>query len=290
MNGARIFMAMPLLLMACTAYAHQPVMDMAPRWQDGFGLQLRHEAYGSGKLLDGSAAVANPLGLKRYVQKTWLEGVYTFKRSIRATFKLPYIEQRRTRNIDGRTIRQAARGLGDLIIALPLKRYRNQGAFTDNFGFTPALRLPTGSAAGDFPLGDGSLDVGLSLSYSSESPRFYTLIDVFYWLNGRGKKHFHEGDEAGLDINLGLHPLHSNDNNAGLFIMWDFSARHHNRPAAGTNTGAAGGQRLYAGPILVLYKDNFMFRAEYKHPLYEHSSSLANSRGAEFSIAAGLTF
>jgi len=28
-----------------STYAHQPVMDMAPRWEEGYGFQLRHDRF-----------------------------------------------------------------------------------------------------------------------------------------------------------------------------------------------------------------------------------------------------
>ena len=75
-------------------------MDMAPRWDGGYGIQTRFEHF------DDTNTV-------------WLEGVYTWDRSIRATFKLPYH--------DGE--------MGDLILGLPLKRYFSEGALTGNWSF-----------------------------------------------------------------------------------------------------------------------------------------------------------
>ena len=265
-------------------------MDMAPRWSEGFGFQVRYENFGSDDLMDGDSEISNPLGLKRYVKTLWLEGVYTFDRSIRATFKLPYIDQSRTNNIAGVGVRQSNSGIGDLVIGLPLKHYRNKRAFTDNFSITPSIRVPTGSSSGDFPISDGSVDLGLSFSYSSESPKYYTLIDLFYWLNTEGKNGMHEGDELALDINLGYHPFHSNETNSGVFVMWDVTARYNDDPSSATLTTATGGQRLQMGPVLVLYKDNIMFRTEYKHLIYEKTSSISNSRGSEYFIGLGITF
>ena len=270
--------------------AHQPVMDMAPRWSEGYGFQVRYEHYGSDDLMDGDSEISNPLGLERFVDTVWLEGVYTFDRSIRATFKLPYVDQLRTKNIAGVGVRQSKSGLGDLVLGLPLKHYRNKRAFTDNFSFTPSIRVPTGSSSGDFPISDGSVDLGLSFSYSSETPKYYTLIDLFYWLNTEGENGMHEGDELGLDINLGYHPYHSNETNSGVFVMWDVVARYNDDPNNATLTTASGGQRLQMGPVLVLYKDNIMFRAEYKHLMYEKTSGISNSRGPEIFISLGITF
>jgi|LWDU01.1.fsa_nt_gi hypothetical protein len=271
-------------------FAHQPVMDMAPRWEDGYGFQLRYENYGSDELMDGESEIANPLGLERFVDKTWLEGVYTFDRSIRATFKLPYIDQSRTKNINGIGVHQTNSGFGDLILGLPLKHYRNKKAFTDNFSFTPSIRIPTGSSSGDFPISDGSVDFGLSFSYSSESPKYYTMIDLYYWFNTKGESEMHEGDELALDINLGYHPYHSNKTNTGVFTMLDITARYNDDPSSTTFTTASGGQRVQIGPVLVLYKDNIMFRTEYKHLVYEKTSGISNSRSSEFMLGLGITF
>lgn len=286
----RALLASVFSLVAFNSYAHQPVMDMAPRWEDGYGFQVRYESYGSNTLMQGDSKVANPLGLKRYVHKTWLEGVYTFDRSKRVTFKLPYVEQSRTKSIGGVGVKQENSGLGDLILGVPLKHYRNIGAMTDNIGFTPSIRIPTGSSNGDFPISDGSVDLGLSFSYSFESPKYYSLVDVFYWINTAGHNGMREGNQVGLDINLGYHPYHNNETNSGVFTMWDVSTRDSNAPSANNLTTATGGTRIYTGPVLVLYKDNIMLRTEYKFPLYEKTDAISNSRGQEFNIGIGVTF
>jgi len=65
---------------------------------------------------------------------------------------------------------------------------------------------------------------------------------------------------------------------------------HNDDPSSATLTTATGGQRLQMGPVLVLYKDNIMFRTEYKHLVYEKTSSISNSRGSEYLISLGITF
>lgn len=279
-----------VLLPTSLAQAHQPVMDMAPRWDNGYGFQLRHEYYGSDDLIDGDSDATNPLGLERYVRKTWVEGVYTFDRSVRMTFKMPYIEQERIKVIDGVGVKQRESGWGDLIIGLPLKKYSNRGNSTGNISLTPSLRIPTGSASGDFPVSDGSWDAGLSLSYSKSTPKFYQLYDLFYWYNGQGERGMREGNELGLDVNFGYHPYHDNLSNAGVFLMWDISARHNEDPNAATLTAASSGTRIQTGPIVVLYRGNIMFRAEYKIPVYEKAKGLSVSRGDEFTVGIGITF
>jgi len=34
-------------LIGALVFAHQPVMDMAPRWNGGYGFQVRYERFGS---------------------------------------------------------------------------------------------------------------------------------------------------------------------------------------------------------------------------------------------------
>jgi hypothetical protein len=274
-----------ILLLPLNAYAHQPVMDMAPRWVDGYGFQVRHENYGSSELISKDSKVNNISNQEISINKTWFEGVYTFDKSIRATFKLPYINQTSSNN----GVKKSNEGLGDLIVGLPLKYYVNKGAFTSNLSLTPSLRLPTGSSKGNSAISDASTDLGLSLAYSIENPKFYYLYDLFYWMNNRGDRGIKEGNELGLDINIGYHPFHNNDTNTGMFLMWDMSLRSIEK-GVGVNNQITGSKRIHTGPVLVLYKDNIMFRAEYKVPIYEYFHSTGLSRGNELNVGIGITF
>ena len=106
--GRRLLLFL-LGITAAGAFAHQPVVDMAPRWNGGYGVQTRVEHANSDTV-------------------TWVEGVYTFKPAVRMTLKIPY---------DGD-------GLGDSIFAVPLKKYTNAQGYTSNWGLTPSLRMPSG--------------------------------------------------------------------------------------------------------------------------------------------------
>lgn len=215
----RPLLAVLLVLATGVAYAHQPVMDMAPRWAGGYGIQTRVEHFDS-------------------QTTTWIEGVYTFRAAVRATFKLPHV--------DGE--------FGDLVLGLPLKRYVNDGARTSNWSITPSLRLPTGR--------QGKSDLGLSVSYSAESPRFYQLYDLYAW-----------DDRVGLDINAGFaFP----GKGGGMFALWDVSA---------IKTRDA--DRVLSGPVFVWFRRNVMFRAEYKTPVYEHGRKAADDF---FNVGVGIVF
>jgi hypothetical protein len=286
----RSSITLSILIAAGPASAHQPVMDMAPRWADGYGFQLRQVHFGSDELVRDKDDIDNPLGIERFVDTTWLEGVYTFDRSLRATIKVPYVSQRRITPINGVGVAQRSDGIGDVILGLPFKRYKNHGATTQNWAITPSIRIPTGSSSGAFPISDGSWDAGLSISHSRETPRLYQLYDLYYWHEGSGKRGMQTGNSWGLDINVGLHPWHNNANNSGLFTLWDISARHEDAPNAQNLTMASGGDRVQTGPVLMYYRQNFMARAEIKLLAYERFDGIGTSRGNEFSLAFGLTF
>ena len=228
----RSAVVLPCLLFSQLLLAHQPVMDMAPRWENGYGIQTRVVRFNN-------------------QTTTWLEGVYTFEPSKRVTFKLPYANNSEP----------GKEGLGDLIIGVPLKRYSNKGAFTSNWSITPSIQFPTGD--------DGEWGVGLSLSYSSETPSFYQLYDLYAWK-----------DRIGLDINVGLHPYHNNENNSGVFTMWDVSL-----------LSSDDGDRIQSGPVLVYYWQNVMLRAEYKALLHENDSDIKAAGGDDYtSLGIGMTF
>jgi len=268
--------------------AHQPVMDMAPRWNHGYGFQIRHESYGSDTLLSGDSAVENPFNRDNDVNITWLEGIYTFRREIRLSVKIPYVNHSRTVVQNGIAVPESGDGLGDVIVGVPLKRYKNDASATSNIAFTPSIRLPTGSTSGDYPVGDGSTDLGVSFSASFEKADLYQYYDLFYWKNGDGDRGIKEGDELGLDINVGWHPYHDNVKNEGVFLMLDASLRYQHR---GQNLqGTTGGKRLLTGPVFVYYRNGIMLRAEYKYPIYEDLYDTQVSRGPELNIGIGFVF
>lgn len=283
-----LVLGLTALGLSAPVWAHQPVMDMAPRWEDGYGFQIRHEWRASDTLLDGDSEVENPFGRKKRVNTTWLEGIYTFKREVRLSLKVPWVDQSRTVVQNGVPVRQTGSGLGDIIIGVPLKSYTNLADVTWNIAFTPSLRLPTGSTAADFPVGDGSTDFGYSFSYSHEAAGLYQYYDLFGWVNTRGKKGIAQGDEVGLDVNLGLHPYHDNLTNSGVFVMGDASARYED---VGVDAGGTtGGTRVSVGPVLVLYRQGTMFRAEFKVPAYEKLKGTQVSRGPEVNVGIGFVF
>lgn len=276
------------VMLTKSVLAHQPVMDMAPRWKDGYGFQIRQEYHSSNELFSGSSEVDNPFGRENSTSTTWLEGIYTFRREVRLSVKIPHMDKERTVIRNGVPVQEFGSGLGDIVIGVPLKSYTNKESATSNIAFTPSIRLPTGSTSGELPVGDGSTDVGVSFSASFEKADLYQYYDLFYWKNGEGDRGIEEGDEIGFDANIGWHPYHDNLTNEGVFLMWDLSARYEER---GQDTeGVTGGKRVSSGPVFVYYQGGMMIRAEYKYPLYEDVLDTQLSHGQEFNVGIGFVF
>ena len=64
--------------------------------------------------------------LNESIQQVQVEGVYTWDRSIRLTAKLPIVlDAERANWINGQKETQKDKGVGDLTLALPLKKYFN---------------------------------------------------------------------------------------------------------------------------------------------------------------------
>ena len=275
------------LVAAVGLLGHQPVMDMAPRWAGGYGVQLFQVHSIADDLRHGKSTVPNPHGRESRMDTTWLEGVYTFRREFRITAKVPYVDKSRQWLRNGEAIRQTGHGLGDIIIGAPLKKYVNKKGYTYNLSLTPNLRLPTGSTDDDWPVGDGSWDAGLSLSFSFSTPKWYQLYDLYYWKNGSGR-HFDHGDELAFDANIGWHGWHDNDTDRGLFLMLDIAARHIE---SGKNQLVdPAGDTIAVGPVVMYYHEDWIFKLEYRQTVYDKAKAMRFGDNRRFAVGFGLTF
>lgn len=272
---------------AGAAWAHQPIMDMAPRWAGGWGFQHFSEFRIANDLLNGTEKRDNPFGVRQRVNTHWLEGVYTFRREMRLTIKIPWRDQERTVLKNGTAVHQRGDGWGDIILGAPFKKYVNKRNLTYNYGITPMLGMPTGSTSDAFPVGDGSWDPGISLSASFESPTWYHLYDLWYWKNTQSSRGWRGGDQAGLDINIGRSFPHP-EKYQGAFIMWDISARWQDTGRDFSHD--TGGESIAMGPALVFFKGNWMLRLEYRMPIYERRNGRQPGDEKRFAIGLGITF
>ena len=81
--------------------ADEPIMNMMPRWDNGWGLQLIDEFRHEEDLRLGNRTAYS--GFTADVHLLHFQGVYTWDRSVRLTYKIPYV-------LDAR--REVPNGLG----------------------------------------------------------------------------------------------------------------------------------------------------------------------------------
>jgi hypothetical protein len=267
-------------------------MDMAPRWSGGYGFQTRFESVTANRLEWNGQRIANPQGLRSETFIQWLEGVYTFHRSFRVTFKLPY-EQRKKRFVKEGTVKEAeALGFGDLILTFPIKRYENAMTYTTNLAFNPSFILPTGSTTGDLPLGRGTLDYGLSLSFAREATRTFGLWDIFTRINTKGRDGKVKGNLIGFDMNVGLYPYQDSRKDFSTLLLWGTHLRQEfkDRQANGTLDDNTGGIRVEMAPIFVVLYKNFAFRIESYFPVQRKMNGEQLVHDYTFQVGIGLVF
>ena len=163
--------ATALVVSPSVGFAEQPVFVMMPRWANGWGVQAQHE-YQS---FDDEAG-----------HLLHLEGVYTWRRWIRLTYKIPWVIAAESAGT------QTQSGLGTPVLALPLKKYFNRDGASGAWSLTPQVFLPISSSE----FGRKDHWAGLSLSYAKETYRTATDLGFAGHLGAEGypfEWHLHGG-------------------------------------------------------------------------------------------------
>jgi len=278
-----------ILVWPTLGYAHQPVMDMAPRWDGGYGFQFRYDYVDKDRLMSGSSKVSNPSNLRSHTSTWWYEGVYSFKREHRLTFKMPVVYRNALLTAGSSPL--SAGGPGDLILGFQNKLYFNEKGITGNVGITPSIRIPTGETGANLPIGRGTVDFALSLAGSIESFKFYSLLDFYTWIHTEGVGKRRPGHIFGVDLDLGYHPYHDMSKNQGIFLMTGFRGRYYGQDkVAGALDPNSGRTTFDVIPTLVYYRNNMMVRAEYYIPVYRDVTGTQLTDSIHFQLGVGFTF
>lgn len=277
------------LLAPLSCYAGDlPVMDSVPRWDEGIGFEVYHEHYGSDTLLHGSDKIANPLALSERVGETWFQGTYFPTKEYGVLFKLPYIDQYRDRDIGGLNVRESGSGFGDLELGTSFRHYWNLPDSTADITLVPMLRLPTGDTGGSRPVGDGSVDVGLTLDGKWESFRNMWMSGVEYWHNDNGARGIDQGDTVNAHLMYGRHFYAMPEEQFGFFLIPNIEAMWE-----GTGhdlDGKTGGMLLHGGPMVKFYKGNYLLLIGADFPIYERVSGTEPSQGTHYHVSLGTAF
>ena len=190
--------------------ADQPIMNMMPRWDGGYGWQILYESLNRDNLLQAKEVIGR--GWTEDVQQVSFQGVYTWDRSIRLTVKVPYVINAERENlISGQKIYQKDKGLGDLTIALPLKKYFNLMKRTGSWTVAPQIRIPT-SSKDDYDVWERAWGSALFLGYETETRNYFFATGISYWMFDSNKDDFiHSTIDIGWNVKDNLQLLIEND-------------------------------------------------------------------------------
>lgn len=253
-------------------HADQPIMNMMPRWDGGYGFQVRAEHIHRSDLKQGSQTVGS--GFTEDISKIHLEGVYTWDRSIRMTFKLPYIVDARREILDAQNnkIVQRDSGIGDLTIALPLKHYFNLAARSGNWTLAPQVRVPLGKKDEAYEVADRVWGTGLSFGYETETYDWFFATGASIWVFEK-----EEPAEWSYTLDLGWNAR----DDMQLLIETDLKWDDDNAFALST------------GPALYWrWSDHVHTRIEWKHDVISKVSTneADHGNGDRISIGVGFVF
>ena len=252
--------------------ADEPIMNMMPRWAGGWGYQFIEEYRSENDLLLGDQK-AYP-GFTEDVHLMHLQGVYTWDRSIRLTAKLPYVLDARREMPDGLGGKKTEydNGIGDLTLALPLKKYFNLDGRSGSWTFKPLLRVPL-SGDDEYEIYDKEWGEGLELGYEFETANWAFGVSTSGWLN-----HSDEPFEShsSLDIGYNFQALESNGT-----IFWETDFHYEDD----------GSETLSAGPAFYWnFNDTTHLRIEWKHDFHDRQGILDHGNGDTFKIGIGFVF
>lgn len=260
------------LLVPAAAWADQPIMNMMPRWSGGYGIQFIQEYRHERDLLLGREKVGN--GLSEDVHILNIEGVYTWERWIRLTAKIPYIlhAEREVFDQNGNVRKQTDQGIGDLTLALPLKKYFNLDRRSGSWTLAPQLRVPL-AGEDEYEIGNGEWGGGLSLGYETETPELFVNFGLSAWVFDD-----QEPFQAGANLDLGRNIFAFGSSGQ---ILWETDFIWEDD----------GSLLLKSGPA-VYWKltDTSHFRIEWKHDFIDRRGILDHGNGETFKIGIGFVF
>ncbi len=261
-----------LLLSGILLKADDPIMNMMPRWDDGWGFQFieeyRHE---SDLLLGDRKAYPN---FVEDVHLLHFETVYTWDKSIRVTAKFPWVLDARREMPDGSGGKKVEHdnGIGDATLSLPLKKYFNLDGKSGSWTFKPMVRLPF-AGDGDYEVYDGQWGNGVGLAYEFETAKWHVHVSTSGWVY-----HGDEPFESHSSLDLGYN-FEARGTNGSIYWETDFHWEDD------------GSETLYAGPALYWnVNDTVHWKLEWKHDFHDRQGVLDHGNGDTFKFSLGFVF
>ncbi len=261
-----------------SALAEQPIFDEMPRWSGGYGVQLLYD-YRHNALEDPSGSLSDAV-VEKTGHRFHVQGVYTWQRWIRLTAKLPYLIHEQRKIGSGSNDRSHAhQGLGNLTLALPLKRYFNLDGRSGSWTIGPQLQVPTALGAHH-----RQTALGLSLGYETESYRWHYGMGTTVWSPalrqevGSTEWNRMERPIARLQMHLGFN-MHA----------WESSG--HFKIHSYLRWGETDAYRLTVGPVLYWrFTDLVHGQAVWWHDVWDGSQQELNPQSYGDLLRLGIGF
>ena len=168
-------------------------------------------------------------------------------------------------------------GVGDTALRLKWRFLRLDAPGGSNaFAVVAGVKLPTGSAEGDLPLGTGTTDAIAALTYGHEGRRWYWWTDVRYLLT-TGNAGADRGDVFFYDAAFGVRPWRLTYEQPDLVVLWEVNGKHIGPTREGGTTLAdTVADVITTGPAILLSYRNIMFKTGLATPVW---SSISGSQG-----------
>ena len=253
-------------------FADDPIMNMMPRWDNGWGFQFIEEYRYERDLLLGDQKVYP--GFTEDVHLLHFQTVYTWDKSVRVTAKFPWVLDARREMPDGfggKTIQRDS-GIGDPMISLPLKKYFNLDGRSGSWTFKPMLRVPM-SGKDDYEIYYDQWSPGLGLGYEFETAHWAFGVS----LSGHeylGSRPF--GSHSSIDFGYNFD---ARGTNGSIFWETDFFWEDD------------GSETLYGGPALYWnVNDTIHWKLEWKHDFHDRQGILDHGNGGVFKFSLGWVF
>jgi len=161
-------------------------------------------------------------------------------------------------------------GLGDLTIALPLKKYFNLAARSGNWTVAPQVRIPLGNKSGDYEVADRVWGAGLSAGYETETYNWFFATGVSAWTFEKD-----EPAELSYSLDLGWNALDHMQILIETDVKWD------DDDAFWVSSGPA---------IYWRWSDHVHSRIEWKHDFVSKVSSHEPDHGNGDRVSVGVGF
>lgn len=264
--------ALLLCLTGLGSRGEQPIFSEMPRWDNGWGFQLIQEYRNERNLLLGDTVVGP--GFSEDIHLLHLEGVYTWDKSVRVTFKLPYVvdARREMLAIGGGKFVQHDEGVGDPTVAVPLKRYFNLDGRSGSWTLAPQIRIPLADDDA-YAVFDHQWGNGLSVGYETETYRFKFGAGATGWV-------FYGEDAAELsgnvDVGCNLRAFGSNGH-----FKWA-NRFHYEDDGAFT---------ISVGPVLYWrFTDTIHGQVDWLHDISDRQGQLDHGNGNAVRVGVGFVF